>query len=116
MSAGGNTHGSKWIWPATRRRIYVRDRHRCVWCTKDLSRVPKKRRTLDHVVPRAWRDTPHHPVMGTSNPRNLVTACLRCNTKRQGLSALAFAWTHPAPDAVLERLAQAIDTPLPALP
>ena len=44
---------------------------------------------------------------------NLITSCLRCNAKRGGLSAVAFAWTFPAPEAVLERIAAAIDQPLP---
>lgn len=74
------------------------------------------RRTLDHVWPRSWRDTRHHPGLGPSNVRNLVTACLRCNSKRGGLSALAFAWQFPAPEAVLERVAAAVDSLLPELP
>jgi 5-methylcytosine-specific restriction endonuclease McrA len=107
-SKGGNANGSKWIWPRTRRRIYMRDGHRCVWCTKDLSRGVKARRTLDHVIPRLWS--------GSNHITNLITACLRCNTQRGDLSPLAFAWTFPSPDIVLERIATALEQPLPELP
>jgi len=64
----GNKHGSKWIWPATRKRIYARDGHACVHCgeREDL--------TLDHITPRSRG--------GSNKPTNLVTACRRCNTAR----------------------------------
>jgi len=52
-------------------------------------------------------------VASVNHHANLITSCLRCNAKRGGLSAVAFAWTFPAPEAVLERIAAAIDQPLP---
>jgi len=115
------SNGSKWIRPEKRRRIYCRDRHRCVWCTKDLSRSSKVRRTLDHVRPRSWpavwyKSGPYRLTPSVNHHGNLVTACLRCNARRGGLSAVAFAWTFPSPDIVLERIAQALETPLPELP
>lgn len=64
-----NKHGSKWIWPATRKRIYARDGYKCVHCgdTENL--------TLDHIIARASG--------GTNEPTNLVTACRRRNSARR---------------------------------
>jgi len=61
-------NGSKWIWPATRRKIYERDGWACVHCGND------RELTLDHITP-ASRGGSHRPT-------NLVTACRNCNTAR----------------------------------
>jgi hypothetical protein len=68
----GNAHGSKWIRPTTRHRIYLRDGGRCVWCGSAASVASPL--TLDHVVPRRRG--------GTNAPSNLITACGPCNSWR----------------------------------
>jgi len=71
-----NKHGSKWIRPAKRRRIYERDAWECCYCSKNLhfEVASSRERTLDHIVPR---------VQGGSNAEtNLVTACITCNSAR----------------------------------
>lgn len=52
----------------SRQNIFRRDNHECQYCgtNRDL--------TLDHLVPRSKG--------GTSNWRNLVTACKHCNAKK----------------------------------
>lgn len=87
-SKGGNANGSKWIWPRTRRRIYARDRHRCVWCTKDLSRSSKARRTLDHVRPRVW--------YGVTRTHNHATIRLRIEDVPAALFAMLMKATASA--------------------
>ena len=57
----------------TRRNLYSRDSNTCQFCGKRFSSSDL---TLDHVVPR---------VQGGGNSwKNLVCACLRCNTKKGG--------------------------------
>lgn len=79
------------VWPATRWKVWGRDRFYCVYCW-DLCFFPKigvkpgdpslqREPTIDHVIPR---------VDGGSNrAENLVTACRRCNTLKGRRSA---AW------------------------
>lgn len=71
---------SDFISKRRRRAIYARDGARCVWCA---TLCEPTQLTLDHVVPRAHG--------GTHSTRNLVTACLRCNSRRGCLTLLQFA-------------------------
>lgn len=65
-----------------RERIYFRDNYTCNYCGtkvgqhhKLLGRVmTMKDINLDHVTPRAQK--------GTNHPSNLVTACIKCNTRK----------------------------------
>lgn len=66
-------HSSGWIRKAKRRAVYARDRHRCVYCNRS---VPESERTLDHVRARSNG--------GSNAASNLVTACLGCNSSKQG--------------------------------
>lgn len=70
--------GGKWLYPATRWAIYLRDGFACVYCgaTGALS--------VDHVrsVEREGRRD--------NRPANLVTCCVSCNSSKQGLSARAW--------------------------
>lgn len=126
---GGNGgHGSKWIRPEKRRRIYERDRWRCVWCTAEVysprggHESPGARlATLDHVKPR--------DEGGTNDASNLVTCCDECNEFRGTTTPVAWAYELAAggldtaeTDAVaveafvidvLERALAAVTTPLP---
>jgi 5-methylcytosine-specific restriction endonuclease McrA len=69
---------SRWIRPERRNEIYKRDNYTCVWC--GANEVPL---TLDHLVPR------HRG--GTNETKNLVTACLSCNSRRRGIPIRRFA-------------------------
>jgi 5-methylcytosine-specific restriction endonuclease McrA len=104
-----NKNGSNWIRRAKRLRIYARDRYRCVWCSAHVTPGWDGNATLDHFLARH--------AGGSNHETNLLTCCLTCNSARQELSALEFAYTRPgkrAPHAVLERCFAALDRPLPA--
>ncbi len=76
----------QWIRTAKRKRIYRRDKHRCVWCERRVrvSGVQGPRlATLDHVLARASGGSNHHS--------NLDTACHECNSARRQMRAEAFA-------------------------
>lgn len=75
QSIAGN--GSKWIRPEKRQRIYDRDGRCCVWCGS------ASRLSLDHCRP--------YGRGGSNRPRNLITACLSCNSARCDRSMAAFA-------------------------
>jgi len=66
--------GAHWIYRGKRNAIYLRDRLRCVYCDADCWVVEQDREgfTLDHVKPMSQGGDKH-------SPRNLVTACMRCN-------------------------------------
>jgi 5-methylcytosine-specific restriction endonuclease McrA len=69
--------GSKWCRPSTRAAIYHRDGFACVYCERVGGRL-----TLDHVLA--------VDLGGTHAPANLVTACLSCNSAKQGLTIRAW--------------------------
>ena len=56
---------------AKRLRIYMRDKFRCQYCgeKKGVAEL-----TLDHILPRSRG--------GDSSPVNIVTACVKCNTRK----------------------------------
>lgn len=68
---GRKWNGSKWIRPEKRKAIYCRDGGMCCYCdaTTDL--------TLDHIIPNARG--------GHNYENNLITACARCNKRRQDM-------------------------------
>jgi 5-methylcytosine-specific restriction endonuclease McrA len=53
---------------AKRARIFMRDKHRCVYCGKKFH---ESGLTLDHVHPKSRG--------GLATPENLVTSCMTCN-------------------------------------
>lgn len=65
--------GGKWVRPSTRLAIYHRDGFCCVYCGRGAEAGNPL--TLDHL----------HAVElgGTNEATNLVTACLRCNSRKQ---------------------------------
>src|SRR4051812_39140094 len=66
--------GSKWIRPAKRLAIYLRDEMICAYCGTDLHGARPEDINLDHITPR---------VNGGSNDEgNLITACKTCNCAR----------------------------------
>ena len=74
---------SKWITPARRLAIYIRDSFRCCYCGRDLSSALPADVTLDHLMPQV--NGKHH------DSHNLVTACRRCNCARQHRPWYAYA-------------------------
>lgn len=66
------SHGSKWIRPERRLAIYHRDGFACVYCKRAADDA---RLSLDHLRSRKRG--------GTNANENLVTACLRCNSRRR---------------------------------
>lgn len=124
-TAGNRGQGGKWIWPATRLKIYERDGWRCVWCQRAVERPGREGlghgeaiACLDHILPRASG--------GTHAPSNLLTSCLDCNEERGDRSALEYATESArhrggrldgyvdveARAAILERVLTAMATPI----
>lgn len=106
-----NPHGSKWIRPEKRARIYERDDWRCVWCGASLWAVAPGQRTLDHVITRK--------AGGSNHAGNLVTSCLSCNSARQHMTAIHFAYViarrlNTKAAVVMNRVLVAVCTELPA--
>jgi len=66
-----------WRAHSLRRAIHARERGRCFYCLRKLIR---RRRCLDHVVPRAQS--------GRNSYRNLVSCCLDCNSQKGERSAV----------------------------
>lgn len=115
--AGNREQGSNWIRRAKRLRIYQRDGWHCVWCRAPVEsgrrtlggstvHGAKRLATLDHYLPRGRG--------GRNAADNLLTACMLCNAARGEMPAVAFAALLPEPThVVLERVLQALETPLP---
>ena len=106
-TAGNRGQGSKWLRASTRRRIYKRDGHRCVWCQAKVTPkgLPEDfamgvAATVDHVVPRSRG--------GTNAASNLITCCSACNARRGDKSVPAFARLLQAEDNHAGRLARFI--------
>lgn len=70
-----NGKGSGWISRSLRNACYLRDRFTCYACQRDLHNAEPREVTLDHVEPKV-NGANHHP-------NNLLTCCLRCNSRRQ---------------------------------
>ncbi len=89
--------------------IYLRDSFRCVYCCDDLHGAHPTDITLDHV--KCDSDG------GSNEPRNLVTACRKCNCSRQDKPISRFCGPETRADirrltrrsiAKFRRLAKAI--------
>jgi 5-methylcytosine-specific restriction endonuclease McrA len=86
-----NGKGGGWINPTLRLAIYLRDGFLCAYCGRDLHDANPREVTLDHLTPQCEG--------GSHEPRNLVTACLSCNSRRQHTR-----WTKYAPAGAVERI------------
>ena len=73
--------GMNWCRPSTRLAIYLRDGLACVYCAAAAETGTTL--CLDHVIPASKG--------GGNAPRNLVTACKRCNDSRGNRSLSVFA-------------------------
>ena len=88
-----HTQGSKWIRPAKRLAIYIRDGFSCGYCGRDLRRAAPAEVTLDHLMPRYSG--------GSNDATNLITACRSCNSSRQNLP-----WGQYATGGARERISK----------
>src|SRR5689334_1530068 len=90
-----------WIRKKKRLRIYARDKHKCVYCGA-LERL-----SLDHYRGRS------------NDASNLITACLSCNSAKQGKSIRAwFALLRSRgvnTNALRMRIARALARKLPEI-
>lgn len=73
--------GMNWIRPAKRLAIYMRDGLACVWCGVGVENGAKL--TLDHVICQKRG--------GHNGEKNLITACLSCNSSRGSRTISKFA-------------------------
>ena len=90
----------QWIRSDLRLAIYLRDGMHCVYCGRDLHGAEPTEITLDHVRP--WS------LGGSNEPRNLVTACRRCNCSRGARRLNEYADDHTR-KAVRRQTARKID-------
>lgn len=73
--------------PERRRRIFAVTGGRCLWCGRELAKLPKLERQLDHLVPGAalllrrgrWRR-----VTEDNTDPNLAPCCGACNRAKHG--------------------------------
>jgi len=75
-------NGMNWVRQSTRLAIYLRDGLACVYCSAAVE-SEGTRLTLDHLRP--------HVRGGDNDPKNLVTACKRCNDSRGKRPLATFA-------------------------
>jgi hypothetical protein len=81
-------NGSKWLRKTTRKRLYLRDDHTCVYCARSIYSHTDIILTIDHVTPRE--------LGGDNKHSNLVTACKSCNSaKRDSKLSDFIAYTMP---------------------
>lgn len=92
VGGGNGGQGSKWIRPAKRLAIYLRDGLCCAYCGTDLRGAAPGQLTLDHLTPRSHG--------GDNEATNLVLACVACNSSRGNKSLEEFA-----PGGALARIA-----------
>jgi len=78
MSRSGN-----WISKTNRLALYLRDEFTCSYCERSLCKASPRDVTLDHVIPVSEG--------GTDEPKNLVLACRRCNSRKQDKNWRHFA-------------------------
>lgn len=91
--------GSKWIRPAKRLAIYIRDGFHCAYCGRDLKNASACEIGLDHLV--CSSDG------GSNSETNLVTACRSCNSSRG-----TKAWADYATGGAVERILVLVRLPL----
>ena len=78
-----NENGAKWLSRKERLAIYLRDGCACAYCGAGIEEVDEGiLLSLDHLVPRS--------AGGGDEPSNLITACTRCNAKRQDRQVFEF--------------------------
>jgi hypothetical protein len=83
----GNSRKFK-IRKTKRLAVYLRDSFTCAFCGIDMKGCDPRLITLDHIKPRTKG--------GTDDPKNLVTACLRCNCQKKDQNITKFAGAEKA--------------------
>ncbi len=99
---------SKWCPLKTRKLTYARDGFRCVYCERHQSEGIVL--SLDHVEARAKGGA-------LTDPANLVTACVSCNSLKRDLSVAQFqrflrVRTGKSQAGLLARVRAAVAKPL----
>ncbi|MCY4059327.1 MAG: HNH endonuclease signature motif containing protein [Gammaproteobacteria bacterium] len=94
--------GMNWIRREKRLAIYLRDGLACVYCGDTVE--DEARLTLDHVKP--------YCKGGCNHETNLVTACHRCNSRRQDRPVATFinavaGYMNAEPAQILRRVRNA---------
>jgi 5-methylcytosine-specific restriction endonuclease McrA len=89
----------RWIRPAKRLALYLRDDFSCAYCGQSLRGAAPADVTLDHLLPRS--------AGGTNDATNLITACRSCNSSRQDKP-----WVDFAPGGARDRIEQLRHRPL----
>ena len=89
-----------------RNAIYTRDAYRCVYC--NVTVTPGINATLDHVNPRNNN--------GSNEPHNLVTSCLRCNSRKRDLSLFDFVEFAALSYSVVYRVKKQCNKPIVIVP
>jgi 5-methylcytosine-specific restriction endonuclease McrA len=89
--------------PPTRRNVFSRDKHTCVYCGSQN----KNNLTLDHVIPKnRWKEinrkSPLH--YGINSWQNLTTACRDCNAYKSDHLLSELGWPEIRPKAPLTSL------------
>ncbi|WP_139926367.1 HNH endonuclease [Hymenobacter sp. DG01] len=73
--------GQNWISQRVRLAIYMRDGFACAYCARGIEAGLTL--TLDHIVP-------YSKGGAIKDPKNLITACLNCNSSRGNRSLKDF--------------------------
>lgn len=81
--------GGKWIRPAKRLAIYLRDGMACAYCGATVEGGASL--SLDHLLPQSRG--------GSNGEGNLITCCGRCNSKRGNMDLSAWLDVACGPDA-----------------
>ena len=90
-----NGKGSGWISKTLRLAIYLRDGFLCQYCGRDLHSANPREVSLDHLKCQTNG--------GSHEPKNLVTACISCNSRRQHTP-----WRQYAPAGAVERILKTV--------
>lgn len=76
---------------ALRRRVFLRDGHRCVYCGAVFGSLPALARAIDHVTPTDWFS--RGVVSGQPDaPANLVACCVFCNSSKRDMDLEVFSF------------------------
>ena len=91
----------RWITTEKRAKIYARDNHTCIYCGKTCvegdtrtASNPKDIATLDHIVSQkelaAAADSDEDFSRMRKDAKNLVVACMGCNSSKKHTPLLVF--------------------------
>jgi 5-methylcytosine-specific restriction endonuclease McrA len=87
---------SSWCAKPTRLAIYIRDGFACQYCGRNLRDADPRELTLDHLKCREHG--------GSNDPKNLILACLKCNSSRSD----RVKWYDYATGGAVERIRKTV--------